>query len=300
MARRPAPADRGLPDRGPRDRVQGRLHLHPRRVPGRVRDPRRPPSTRRATAGLFGDVEITVHRGAGAYICGEETALLDVARGQARPAAPAAAVPAGAGPLRRADADQQRLHDRDGADDHRARRGRVREDRPGELAGHRDLLDLRQRRAPRQLRARARDADARADLRPRRRDRRRPRAEGGDPRRLIGAGAVARRDRRAARLRLARRDRHVLRRRVADRRRRPLLHGAARPALDEVLHARVVRQVHAVPRGDALDGAAPREDRGGRGGALRPRPARLGRRAHPRQGRSARSATSPSTRSRAT
>src|SRR2546423_612182 len=28
-------------------------------------------------AGLFGDVEITVYRGAGAYICGEETALLD-------------------------------------------------------------------------------------------------------------------------------------------------------------------------------------------------------------------------------
>src|SRR5690242_9804400 len=43
------------------------------------------------TAGLFGDVDITVYRGAGAYICGEETALLDSLegrRGQPRPRPP--------------------------------------------------------------------------------------------------------------------------------------------------------------------------------------------------------------------
>ena len=195
-----------------------------------------------------------------------------LARGPPRPAAPAPAVPAGAGPLQRADADQQRLHDRDACRS-------ILEMGAAEFAkigapsapGHGDLLDLRQRRAPGQLRARARDADARADLRPRRRDRRRPRAEGRDPGRLVGAGAHARPDRRPARLRLARRARHVLRRRVADRRRRPLLHGAARAALDEVLHARVVRQVHAVPRGNALDGADPREDRARRRRARRPR-----------------------------
>src|SRR5206468_7144757 len=42
-------------------------------------------------AGLFGEIEITVHRGAGAYICGEETALLDSLegkRGQPRPRPP--------------------------------------------------------------------------------------------------------------------------------------------------------------------------------------------------------------------
>jgi NADH-quinone oxidoreductase subunit F len=42
-------------------------------------------------AGLFDDVELTVHRGAGAYICGEETALLDSLegrRGQPRPRPP--------------------------------------------------------------------------------------------------------------------------------------------------------------------------------------------------------------------
>jgi NADH-quinone oxidoreductase subunit F len=42
-------------------------------------------------AGLLGDVEVIVHRGAGAYICGEETALLDSLegkRGQPRPRPP--------------------------------------------------------------------------------------------------------------------------------------------------------------------------------------------------------------------
>src|SRR5438105_13481399 len=42
-------------------------------------------------AGLFGDVDVVVHRGAGAYICGEETALLDSLegrRGQPRPRPP--------------------------------------------------------------------------------------------------------------------------------------------------------------------------------------------------------------------
>ncbi len=44
-----------------------------------------------AAAGLYGDVTVTVHRGAGAYICGEETALLDSLegrRGQPRPRPP--------------------------------------------------------------------------------------------------------------------------------------------------------------------------------------------------------------------
>jgi NADH-quinone oxidoreductase subunit F len=44
-----------------------------------------------SAAGLFGDVDMVVHRGAGAYICGEETALLDSLegrRGQPRPRPP--------------------------------------------------------------------------------------------------------------------------------------------------------------------------------------------------------------------
>src|SRR3954471_23502075 len=42
-------------------------------------------------SGIFEDVEVTVYRGAGAYICGEETALLDALegrRGQPRPRPP--------------------------------------------------------------------------------------------------------------------------------------------------------------------------------------------------------------------
>jgi NADH-quinone oxidoreductase subunit F len=42
-------------------------------------------------AGIFGDIRVVVHRGAGAYICGEETALLDSLegrRGQPRPRPP--------------------------------------------------------------------------------------------------------------------------------------------------------------------------------------------------------------------
>ena len=42
-------------------------------------------------AGIFGDVDVIVHRGAGAYVCGEESALLDSLegkRGQPRPRPP--------------------------------------------------------------------------------------------------------------------------------------------------------------------------------------------------------------------
>ncbi len=251
-------------------------------------------------AGLLGDVEITVYRGAGAYICGEETALLDSLegrRGQPRPRPPfppvqglfnaptqinnvctIATVPS---IIELGPAEFAKIGVR-------------------ELAGNGDLLDLRERREARQLRARARDADAGADLRLRRRDRRRARAEGRDPGRIVRAGALARPDRRAARLRLAGRARHVLRGRLADRRRRPLLHGAARPAVDEVLHARVVREVHALPRGHALDGADPREARG-RPRARTRRSTCCARSARASSAsRCARSATSRCTRSRAT
>ena len=92
----------------------------------------------------------------------------------------------------------------------------------------------------------------------------------------------------------------VLRLGGGDGDRRALLHGAARAAGGEVLHARVVREVHAVPRGDALARPAPREDRGRPRRVLGPRPARERRLAASSAARSARSATSPSIRCRAT
>ena len=126
---RPVPADRGLPDHGARDRVRARLHLHPRRVPARVRDP-----ARRARGGAQGEAarrrhdrapprrrRLHLRRGDGAA---------RVARGQARPAADEAAVPGRGRPVRLAEPDQQRRDDRDRAADHRAGRQGVREARP--------------------------------------------------------------------------------------------------------------------------------------------------------------------------
>ena len=94
----------------------------------RRRSPRR---TRRATSGknILGtgvDVDVFVHGGAGAYECGEETALLESPRGQARPAAAQAAVPGDERALRLPDHRQQRRDDRGGAADPRARAGVVR------------------------------------------------------------------------------------------------------------------------------------------------------------------------------
>ena len=86
----PAPAGRGLPHRLPRDRLEGRLHLHPRRVLPPAAAARSRRSRTRARAGYLGtnilgtgfDCEVYVHRGAGAYEAGEETALLDSLEGK--------------------------------------------------------------------------------------------------------------------------------------------------------------------------------------------------------------------------
>ena len=115
MLRVPHRLDRGLPHRGARDPVAARLHLHPRRVLDRVRGAAARPLDEAREPGLLGGVTIVLHRGAGAYICGEETGAARVARGQARPAALEAAVPGDRRPLRVADADQQRRDDRDRA-----------------------------------------------------------------------------------------------------------------------------------------------------------------------------------------
>ncbi len=80
----------GITIAGYAHRRRPRLHLHPRRVraPGARsssrRSPRRAPRGCSAT-GLMGssfDFDITLYRGAGAYICGEETALLESLEGK--------------------------------------------------------------------------------------------------------------------------------------------------------------------------------------------------------------------------
>ena len=67
-----------------------RLHLHPRRVLQRRRACCRRRSTKRMRPGLIGrdacgsgwDFDVYLHRGAGAYICGEETGLLESLEGK--------------------------------------------------------------------------------------------------------------------------------------------------------------------------------------------------------------------------
>ena len=90
MHRNPHQLIEGVHDRRLRGRRQARLHLHPRRVRGAGRHPRRRASPRRTRAGYVGErilgsdfsCSLVVHRGAGAYICGEETALLDSLEGK--------------------------------------------------------------------------------------------------------------------------------------------------------------------------------------------------------------------------
>ena len=91
------------------------------------------------------DLEIIVHAGAGAYICGEETALLDSLegrRGQPRLRPP---FPAIAGLYACPDGDQQRRVDRLGAIHHRQRRRLVLLDGHREVQGNDHLLAVRPR-----------------------------------------------------------------------------------------------------------------------------------------------------------
>ena len=81
---------RGHDHRLLRERRAPRLHLHPRRIRRRREDsePRaRRKRARRISSGknILGsgyDLEIHVHRGAGAYICGEETGLIESLEGK--------------------------------------------------------------------------------------------------------------------------------------------------------------------------------------------------------------------------
>ena len=124
---------------------------------------------------LRGDVTIVLHRGAGAYICGEETALLESLegkRGQPRTKPPFPAVQGlDASPTVVNNVETMAtlppIIEMGGAE--YAKLG------VAGLARHAGRLDLRPRRDARELRDRERHEPARADLRPRRRDSRRPR-----------------------------------------------------------------------------------------------------------------------------
>ena len=96
-------------------------------------------------AGSGYDFDLFVHRGAGAYICGEETAMLESLEGKQGQAAPEAAVPGGRGPLRLPDHRQQCRKHRGRPDDPAPRRRLVRELRPREERRHQAVPDQRPR-----------------------------------------------------------------------------------------------------------------------------------------------------------
>ncbi len=128
------------------------LHCIRRRAPrGRGGLRRRATSARTSSAPGF-DLDIVVHAGAGAYICGEETALLDSLegrRGQPRLKPP---FPATVGALRLADRGEQRRDHRVGSRDRAGRQRLVPHHGLGEEPRPEDLLGVRARRAARPVR----------------------------------------------------------------------------------------------------------------------------------------------------
>ena len=197
MQKNPHQLIEGVRDRGACGRRHLRLHLHPRRVLGDRRRAR--PRRRRGLRGQLpgpeharhrrAAVELVVHRGAGAYICGEETALLDALEGKRgnprlKPPFPAIQGLYGGPTLINNVETLSNLP-------HIVNNGSnwFKELRHRAVAGDQGGLGLRLRAAARQLRGRARDPLARDHLRARRRARRGPAGEGLVPGRLLVAGA---------------------------------------------------------------------------------------------------------------
>ncbi len=112
-------------------------------------------------AGLLGknilgsgvDFDLFTFVGAGAYICGEETALLESLEGKQGKPRFKPPFPAAYGLVRRADDDQQHPELRLGAQDPAERAGVVRQARRAEFRRHRDFFGIRACQQARQLRA---------------------------------------------------------------------------------------------------------------------------------------------------
>ena len=179
----PAPADRRVRDRLLRHRREGRLHLHPRRVlpraaRARARD-RRGVRARGSSAGTSSgsgfDCDVYVHRGAGAYEAGEETALLESLEGKRAQPRNKPPFPGGRRPLQLPDRGQQRRDARQRPAHRQERRRVVRRARAREERRPEAVLRQRPRAAAGRLRGVDEHHASRADRGARRR---RPRRAG--------------------------------------------------------------------------------------------------------------------------
>ena len=195
---RSAQADRRRADRRLRDARARRLYLHSRRIYPRG-ETLFAAVAEAYDAGLLGknacgsgyDFDVFVHRGAGAYICGEETAMLESLEGKKGQPRLKPPFPAGAGLYGCPTTVNNVEIDRGRADHPAARRRLVRQLRPREQRGHQALPD--QRPCEQAVRGRGSDGDPvpRADREAlRRHPRRLGQSARGDPRRLVGAAGA--------------------------------------------------------------------------------------------------------------
>ena len=163
-----------------------RLLLSPRRISGLPRDPRRARSPRSRRPGCSAGVRVHLRRGAGAYICGEESAMIESIEGKRGLPRhkPAASLPGR--PLRPADPDQQCRDAVLGPRHRRARARLVAGPGPQRPQGPAQLFGLRPGARPgRQDRA-GRHHRPRADRRVLRRHAARPQLQGLSAGRRLG------------------------------------------------------------------------------------------------------------------
>ena len=224
------------------------------------------------------DFDMEIRMGSGAFVCGEETALLtsiEGNRGEPRPRPPFPAVQGLWGKPTRAE-QRRNLRQRAGDRPQRRRPGTPRT-APNEQ-GHQGLRPGRNDQELRPGRGARRHAAGRPDLRHRRRHPQRQGVQGGADRRPLRRLHPQAAPERPAGLRVALRAGrdHGLRR--PDRHGRGQLHGRRRPLLPRIRPGGIVRQVRPLPRGHQADAGNPQPHlRGPRRGGRRRAADRPGR-----------------------
>ncbi len=146
---------------------------------------------------IFGsgfDFDVVTHTGAGAYECGEESALMESLEGKRGYPRIKPPFPAAVGALRLPHGDQQRGDAEHGAGDHPAGRRMVRRPGHAEKRRHAALCHLRPHQSPWNLRIADGLQPQAHDRRSRRRDAGRQETEGGDSRGQLLPAAERRRN----------------------------------------------------------------------------------------------------------